>query len=232
MSRMKKVILSPRTGQIRVTSEDNIYKIKINNEDKILPPGYDITGIEMAFPPELQEVRLWIGGQDVAIFDREKLNDLERFPIYLTQLQFHAKQLHLVYDKAWLEQREEFVEEDVYEEVIDYDNKIKIFDGNEYYMGHPVKQIAVRKRVSKGYPVGLSAITFNLERNTSSSSDTRTYTTPVQQKINISDVDNNTLERWKAQHNLRVLDDTYGVLTNTLYYSQGLAGLKYFFATR
>jgi hypothetical protein len=142
---MEQIVIPPK--KVGLTSEKFIYKLALNRENsRIVPFSYDIIGIDIDFPKELNEVRIRIGGSSIITFDSNSKSQLASFPIYLTLSRNMYTFIEFVYDKEWLEKQQEYQFEDEYTEKIEYKEDVEIFDGESYYIGSRV----VRKYTPTG----------------------------------------------------------------------------------
>ena len=213
-----------------LTSENNKYTICLNEEyERIIPIEHDVSGIIIEFPPQLLEVCVLFGKSRVAIFDRDMRTDLSTFPLYLTLSQYIYTELELVFDKEWLMGQEEYTYVDEYVEEETLGDEVVIWDGHEYREGRTVmrRQVPTGKQVrtiTKGVSVTVPTIVFNVEHRNDSNGVPNYVDVPVKQKLDLVDLDSDYKERLIQQHNMKVMGN-YGIVTNYIRYSGGMAGL-------
>lgn len=226
---MEQIIIPEQT--IYLTSEKYRHKIYFNRYDySIIPLKHDITGISLEFPDILKQVRVYIGNNCIAIFDRDMKDDLAKFPIYLTLATYMYTDIELVYDKKWLEQNEGYAYEDEYIEAIEYGDDIEIYDGYDYQFGKKVirKKVPSGKQtrtITKSVELRAPQITVGIAYNESREKKL----VSVKQKIDLSTVDGAYMHRLISNHNMRIINDHYGYVNNVIYYTGEIAGLKYSF---
>lgn len=209
--------------QVTLTSINFKHSICLNNEiNRIIPEVYNVRGISVDFPPELDSIRVVIGNQTVATFDRDMVDDLKTFPIYLSLCVYMYCRLEFDYNKQWIYDNEEYTYEDEYVEDCWFGDEVEIFDGNEYYIGQKVfrekKPTGNKTRViTKGVTVTVPKIVFDIEPMDKNLVEIRV---PVKQKINLTGADDGYREYLTNKYDMKD-----GFVTNTLYYKSGMAGL-------
>jgi hypothetical protein len=221
-----------------LSSLDNIYTIHLNltkdGYEQIVPVGYDIIDTLVELPSEVDEIRLIIGGMNVATFTKDNIHDLRNFPIYLSKATFHNIHVQLVYNKDYLMQHEEFCMVDEMVEEEEYgDEMVEVFDGDCYLTGRIVTRVMVPsgkklREITKKADVDIPNITFVLRE----SDNTNGYVeVPVRQKVVLA---KNRIEHYQKKFNLEIVDESEdrvtGYVTNYIMYREKLAGLKYVFA--
>jgi hypothetical protein len=220
------VVIEPKTVQLDSTS--NIYSLKLTDHPDI-PKGYNISKTFFDFPDNLLEIRLFIGGQLVAKFDKTKYNNLETFPIYMSLLPYDIVVLDFVYDRTWLYENETVEDQDEYKYVETFGPETTVYneEENSYYTGKTVirnreptgnKVRTITKPVSLGVPkiifvVEKHNINNNIDTVSSNKVDIMTndeyIDVPVIQKLKLSTMseeDKNTI--WK-QENIRLMGMMY-----------------------
>lgn len=126
------VVVEPQT--VPLTSTNFIYSVPITNNHDI-PKDHDIVKTLFEFPDNLDHIRLIIGGQLIAIFDKTRYNNLEVFPIYRSLLQYYNTYFELVYDKKWLYENETTEDQDEYREVETFGPETIVYDNGDYFTG-------------------------------------------------------------------------------------------------
>jgi hypothetical protein len=217
-----------------LSSIDNIHTIHLaKDRDRLIPEGYDIHDTCIELPSEVDAFRLLFGGQVVATFTKDNLQDLRNFPIYLTKATYHVACIQLVYNKDFLMQHEEYslVDEMVEEE--EYGEYVEIFDGCEYHEGQVVQRVKVPtgnkvREITQKVEVDLPKITFMVRP--SEKTQYHYIEVPVRQKVQIHKGEK---QRFTKEYHLQVVSESdhyiTGYVTNYIMYRQNLAGLRYNF---
>lgn len=218
------------TGPVQLDSDHNTYKIRLNDEhNRIVPENQDITGIGFEVPEYLNAIRIWMGGQLVATFDKHTFPNLTNFPLYLTKSYYYYTHIEFVFDKKWLFDREKFEMVDEYREVEEYGDMEEVFDGYEYHTGQVVtcRKILTGntvRQVTEKVEVEVPTLQFKLTPGERGGPD---IIVPVRQRVHLPNYDDKIREVMMSKHDLEILDDTTGYITNYIRYCQGLCVLQY-----
>ena len=210
---------------ICLRSQDNVKSICLNLErHRKVPDGYNIHGILVDFPENLDSIQICIGNSVLAVFTSSMKSELAIFPIYLELSRYMYTHIEFVYNKEWLRQNETILSDDEYIEQIEYDDEEQeIFDGHEYHVGRVVsrKQVPTGNKLRGPAKVTLPKVTMLCERN---DLDTDTIVeVPVLEKVKNMD---ETYRRY-LETNRGLNADEYAI--NVIVYRSGMAGLKYVF---
>lgn len=237
MKKDDSVIVVPATKGT-LSSCEYKHTIYINNSGylseikRLVPEGLDIRGMFMDFPEGLQEVRIILGGYKIAIFTKDMKDDMENFPIYLTLSKYQVCSIELVYSSKWLEEREEFEMVDEYIDNIEYGDEVEIFDGYEYRIGNLVKKNRVlsgfkQRIVTKRVDVMFPEIRIIVGKNQHDGSKAQVS---VRERIDLTGIDDDYKNRLLKKHNMVIVDNKVGYVTNIVYYTHNMAGLMYTFS--
>lgn len=223
--------LSYSEGPVRLDSNNNTHKILLNDEhNRIVPENHDVIGIDLRVLEHLDTLRIWMGGQLVATFDKHTFPNLTNFPLYLTKSYYYYTHIEFVFDKKWLLDREEFEMVDEYREVEEYGDMEEVFDGYEYHIGQVVMRRKILtgntvKRITGKVEVEVPTLQFKLIPAERGGPDTTIV--PIRERVYLPNYDDDTKEVMASKHDLEILDGTTGYITNYIRYCKGLAGLQY-----
>lgn len=216
-----------------LSSLQDCHRIDLTSDwDRLIPEGYDIVETHVELPPEVDAVRLIMGGFIVATFRKDHIHELKTFPIYLSKVKYYHVSIQLVYNREFLMQHEEYCMVDEMKEQEEYGEYVEIFDGQEYHTGHIVTRVEVPtghkiKEITKKVPVDLPNITFVVRMPEEADHDTYAEV-PVRQLIWF---DKGRQEDFEQRFHLEVVKENnhsiQGYVTNYIMYKQGLTGLKY-----
>lgn len=211
-----------QSEQVILKSDEPTYSICLNNEqNRLIPQNCDIKGISIDFPSELDKVHVIIGNQIVATFDRNMIDELKTFPIYMSLLDYMYCRIEFEFNKQWLFDNEEYYYDAEMKETIWYGDEVEVYDGNDYHTGkqvfHKIEPTGRKNRYSKGLTVTIPQIVFNVETMDKSLKEIKV---PVKQKIDLTGADNSYKEYLINKYDMKD-----GFVTNTLYYKSGMAGL-------
>lgn len=221
--------------EVELTSENPIYRISLSGDSRgLIPTRCDVTGVHLMFPDNLKEVRVRIGANVVAVFDREVISEeLRTFPIYASLCRYMCISMELVYCANWLAENEEYVYEDEYAVVKEYGESAEIFDGYSCYRGQLVTRRRVPtgdkfRRIVKGVAVNTPPITFDIAERTGMVYHAEV---PVLEKIKLSELDGEYRDRLVSEFDMKPhhVYPEYGIVTNKLRYVGNMAGLQYMF---
>jgi hypothetical protein len=219
-----------RSEKVWLNSLQNTHTVDLN---RLIDAGHDIVDTRLDLPKEVKELRLLIGGQAVAVFNHDNIQDLRNFPIYLSKARYHNACIQLVYDPDYLMQYERFSMVDEVMEEERYGEYVEIYDGCDYHTGRIVERVQVPtgnkiKKVIGAVVIETPTMTF--EVRAASNNDETYVEVPVRLKVT---VDRSCKDDYIKRFNLEVLSENehqiVGYVTNQIRYQQGLAGLKYSF---
>jgi hypothetical protein len=219
-------IILPSQGVV-LTSEKFINTINLK---EVIPAGYNVKGILVDFPENLKGVRLLMGNECVAVFDKSMQGNLSKFMIYTALLHHVYSELELVYDKQWLQTQEEYLEEDDIASVVSYGEIVEIFDGVQYRYGrlvHRRKTLTgiARRVITKGVQVKIPMVRFNIEK---ADPELKTALVSVKQTIRTKDLTDKDIETFIEKYKLEIVGN-YGIIMNNIIYADGVARLMYTF---
>lgn len=195
-----------------------IYRLRLTDdrEDlRIIPRGCDIDAVRIAeWPDDLAYVHLYIGGSWVARV--EKGQDLPK--IYTSLLTYVHADLGFEFDdQGWTEA--EFTGT---KEVLGEDD-IEIFDGQQYHTGKSVTYETV-PYMGTERTVTIPEVTFELSRNYN---DTTVTDVKVPVRQFVTDIDRKTRPYYDLSHDLTLVSETTGYVTNYIRYKDGFGSLMY-----
>lgn len=208
----------------------NSFLVTLNKEgtERIVPQEYDIKGISLEFTDKMKEVRIQIGGQTIARFDKDMKDDLKKFPIYLTLSTYHYTCIEFVFD---IDNELQYDEVDEYEEVIEETGEeMEFVDryGEVHWGKQCIKKMVPngrKKQISKKQiEVTIPTLQIELEQNnhTSDKKDIK-----FREKIDLTKVDDKYRQRLVETRNLTILNDKIGMVDNYLRYASNMAGVYY-----
>lgn len=127
-------------------NNSSYHAVKLNGtaEDKLIESAFDIVKFGFVNPSvHLKKVNLVIGGFQCASFaPKDFANPQSILPegLPLSKLIYHQVYLQFVYDEKYVEEHEEFIMVDEYEEKPCLsDSEEEYYDGYEYHRGHRVE---------------------------------------------------------------------------------------------
>jgi hypothetical protein len=195
-----------------------IFKLRLthDNEDlRIIPHGHDIDAVRIAaWPDDLACVHLYIGGTWVA-----KVHKGQELPkIYTSLLTYVHADLGFEFDdQGWTDA--EFSKF----KAVHGEDEIEIFDGIQYHTGKRVTYETV-PYMGTERTVTIPEVTFELSRNYK---DTTVIDVKVPVRQFVTDIDAKTRPYYELSHDLTVVSETTGYVTNYIRYKDGFGSLMY-----
>ena len=213
-------VIFPST-QVKLSNK-NTYSLRLTNEPSddqykaILPRDKDVRSMQFTFPDDMTELCIQIAGKTIARF--RKGEDHTQFPIYTSLLHYcHVDFVFVFEDTNWTP-----VEMSKIVKEIDEEKEIDIFDGLNYYRGHPVTYKLVTYK-GQEKTVTLPTITFFL------APPTKQINPKVPVRELVENIDATYKEILEKKYGLTMISDTSGYATNYIYYCGGLADNHYAF---
>jgi hypothetical protein len=207
----------PQTPGVYLKNK-GIHKLRLTHDredDRIIPHGYDIDAVCIAeWPEDLAYVHLYIGGSWVA-----KIQKGQNLPkIYTSLLTYLHVDLGFEFDDhGWTDA--EFTRT---KEVIGEDY-VEIFDGQDYHTGKRVTYELV-PYMGTERTVTIPEISLDLSRNYK---DTTVTDVKVPVRQFVTNIDAKTRPYYEQSHDLTMVSETSGWVTNYIRYKDGFASLMY-----
>ena len=225
-------------------------KLNGNKEDSLIESGFDIVKFNFVNPSvHIKQVNLVIGGMQCASFAPEDFENPQSIlpeGLPLSKLIYHQVYLQFVYDDKYIEENEDSIMVDEYEEEPCLsDSEEEYYDGYEYRTGHRVVRydlVPTGRMIKKVLePAMVEIPEIHIDITPASSSFDVSLEVPVWQTlvINKKDFDETYFKRLVEKHNIQAwtgedVNELYNKdvefnvkIKNYIRVQSGMGGLMY-----